>query len=119
MSASKTKENGNGNGNGNGTANSKACYRFRLYLAGNTPNSAQAKANLGAMCRRYLPGRYKIEIVDVSKDPSRALIDSVYMTPSLIKLAPSPTRMVVGTLDRTDTLLRALGLSDPDTDGEA
>jgi circadian clock protein KaiB len=87
-----------------------SCFKFRLYLAGNTPNSAEARANLGALCRRHLPGRYKIEVVDVSRQPNRALADGIYMTPSLIKLEPSPVRMVVGSLSNSASLLRALGL---------
>lgn len=88
-----------------------ALYKFRLYVAGNTPNSAQARANLGTLCRLHLPGRYMIEIIDVVKDPQRALVDGVLMTPSLIKLAPSPVRMIVGTLNRSDSLMEVLGLA--------
>lgn len=87
------------------------CYRFRLYLAGNTPNSAQAKANLGAICRIHLPGAYKIEVVDVNREPNRALTDGIFMTPSLVKLEPSPVRMIVGTLSRSESVLEALGLA--------
>lgn len=87
-------------------------FKFRLYLAGRTPNSAEARANLGALCRQHLPGRYKIEIVDVSRDPNRALTDGIFMTPSLLKLAPSPVAMIVGTLSQTDSLVRALGIMD-------
>lgn len=85
-------------------------FKFRLYLAGNTPNSVLARANLGALCRLHLPGRYMIEVVDVTKEPKRALTDGIFMTPSLIKLAPSPVRMIVGTLSRSDSLLEALGV---------
>ena len=87
-----------------------ALFKFRLYLAGNTPNSVLARANLGALCRLHLPGRYMIEVVDVTKEPKRALTDGIFMTPSLIKLAPSPVRMIVGTLNRSDSLLEALGV---------
>ncbi len=86
-------------------------YRFRLYLAGNTPTSAEARANLGALCRLHLSGRYKIEVVDVVRHPDRALTDGIFMTPSLLKLAPSPVCMVVGTLSNSDSLMRALGLT--------
>ena len=86
-------------------------YTFRLYVAGATPNSTQARTNLGALCRAYIPGRYKIELVDVLRHPTRALTDGIFMTPCLVKLAPSPVRMVVGTLSRSDSLLDALGLS--------
>jgi circadian clock protein KaiB len=87
------------------------CFEFRLYVAGDTPNSEHARVHLGALCRKYLMGRYKIQIVDVFKDPNRAMIDGVYMTPTLIKLAPSPVRMVVGTLAPSESLMEALGLS--------
>jgi len=85
-------------------------FKFRLYIAGDAPNSAQALANLTALCRAHLPDRHEIEVVDVFKDPKRALIDGIFMTPTLVKLAPSPVRMIVGTLSETQTVLQALGL---------
>jgi circadian clock protein KaiB len=59
-------------------------FRFRLYVAGNAPNSAQALANLTALCRMHLQDRHEIEVVDVFKDPQRALADGIFMTPMLI-----------------------------------
>jgi circadian clock protein KaiB len=88
-----------------------ACYRFRLYVAGMTPNSTQARVNLGALCRKHLAGQYKIEIVDVHRNPAKALLDGIYMTPALLKIAPSPVRMIVGTLSDAPAVLNALGLS--------
>jgi circadian clock protein KaiB len=85
-------------------------FRFRLYIAGEAQNSAQAVANLNALCRAYLPGRHEIEVVDVFREPKRALADSIFMTPTLVKLAPSPNRRIVGALSRTQTVLQALGL---------
>ena len=85
--------------------------KFRLYVAGDALNSAQAIANLTALCRAQLPGRHEIEVVDVFKDPQRALADGIFMTPTLVKLAPPPpVRRIVGTLSRTQTVLPALGL---------
>lgn len=85
-------------------------YRFRLYVAGDTVNSAQASANLAALCRAHLLGRCHIERVNVFEEPQRALEDGIFMTPTLVKLAPgSPTR-IVGTLSETRTVLQALGL---------
>lgn len=86
-------------------------YRFRLYVAGDALNSAQALANLTALCRTHLPDRHEIEVVDVFREPTRALRDGIFMTPTLIKLAPSPVRMIVGTLGATQTVLPALGLA--------
>lgn len=85
-------------------------FKFRLYVAGDAPNSAQALANLTALCRAHLPDRHEIEIVDVFREPKRALIDGIFMTPTLVKLAPSPVQMIVGTLSQTQILLDALGL---------
>jgi circadian clock protein KaiB len=86
-------------------------FKLRLYVAGNTPNSAQARTNLRALCRTHLSGRHEIEIVDVTREPNRALTDGIFMTPSLLKLAPSPVRMIVGTLSHPDSLMDALGLT--------
>ncbi len=86
--------------------------RFRLYVAGSAQNSAEALANLTALCRRSLPDRHVIEIVDVFVEPRRALADGVFMTPTLMKLSPGPTRRIVGTLSRTDVVVRALGLTE-------
>lgn len=88
----------------------KALFSFRLYVAGNTPNSTQAKVNLNALCRKYLNGRYRIEVVDVFRNPDRALIDGIYMTPALLKLAPSPVCMIVGTMGDSQSVLNGIGL---------
>lgn len=85
-------------------------YKFRLYVADDALNSAQARANLVALCKTHLAGRYEIELVDVFKQPKRALADSIFMTPTLIRLAPLPQRRVVGTLAQADKVLRALDL---------
>ena len=85
-------------------------YRFRLYVVGDAQNSLQAIANLTALCRTHLSGRHEIEIVDVLKEPRRALTDGVFMTPTLVKLGPSPPRRIIGTLSNPQPLLDALGL---------
>jgi circadian clock protein KaiB len=87
-----------------------AQYRFRLYVVGDAQNSMQAIANLTALCRTHLQGRHEIEIVDVLKEPRRALTDGVFMTPTLVKLGPSPPRRIIGTLSNAQPLLDALGL---------
>jgi circadian clock protein KaiB len=88
-----------------------AAYAFRLYVAGQAMNSAQAVENLNALCRSHLPGRHSIEIIDVFREPKRALAEGIFMTPTLIKLAPNPVRRIVGNLNQTQTLLLALGLA--------
>jgi circadian clock protein KaiB len=89
----------------------RAKFKFRLYVAGDAQNSAQATANLTAFCRTYLQNRHQIEIVNVFKEPKRALADGILMTPTLVKLAPTPApQRIVGTLSQTQPVLRALGL---------
>lgn len=87
-----------------------ALFKFRLYVAGDAQNSAQAVANLTALCRAHLAGRHEIEVVDVFREPKRALAEGIFMTPALVKLAPSPVQRIVGTLSQTQTVLQALGL---------
>ena len=89
----------------------RVMFKFRLYVAGDALNSAQALANLSAFCQVQLPDRHEIEIVDVFREPKRALADGVFMTPTLVKLAPLPTRKIVGTLSHMKPVLRALGLA--------
>ena len=88
-----------------------ACYKFRIYVAGDGPNSAQALSNLHAICAEYLPKRHEIEVVDVLRTPDRALADGVMLTPLLVKFSPDPVRRIVGTLSHRETVLQAFGLA--------
>jgi len=85
-------------------------FKFRLYVAGTTQNSTRASANLTAFCAAHLPERHEIEVVDVLQQPKRAMADRVFMTPTLIKLAPLPDRRMIGTLSHTQLLVESLGL---------
>lgn len=85
-------------------------FKFRLYVAGDAENSALAVENLYRLCQTDLAGRCEIEIVDVFKDPKRALEDGIQLTPTLLKLAPAPVRTIVGTLSRLGPVLRSLAL---------
>jgi circadian clock protein KaiB len=89
----------------------RAVFKFQLYVAADSLNSAQATANLGALCREYLPGRHEIEIIDVFLEPQRALAENIRMTPTLLKVSPRPARRIIGTLSQTQRVLDTLGLS--------
>jgi circadian clock protein KaiB len=89
---------------------SQPVFKFRLYVAADALNSVQAIANLVAFCRENLTDRHEIEIVDVFREPRRALADGVLMTPTLIKLEPTPVRRIIGTLSQPATVSQALGL---------
>lgn len=84
--------------------------RFCLYVAGGTQNSETARINFTALCRNYFDDHCEIEIVDVLRDPERALEDGILMTPTLIKLWPVPARRIVGTLSQTQLVLNALNI---------
>src|SRR4051812_39862602 len=86
-------------------------FRFRLYVAGDTVNSSQALANLNAICGVHLPGQHVIEIVNVLREPKRALSDKIFMTPTLVRLEPCPVQRIIGTLSQTETVLQTLGLA--------
>jgi circadian clock protein KaiB len=90
--------------------NRRVFFRFRLYTAVDTLNSALALANLTALCKLHLPNRYEIEVIDVFADPQRALTDQIRMTPTLLKIAPPPIQRIIGTLSQTERVLAALGL---------
>jgi circadian clock protein KaiB len=86
-------------------------FKFRLYTADGTHNSAQALANLTAICQAHLPGRHEIEVVDVFRDAERARAEGIRMTPTLIKVSPAPTCRIIGSLSQTRNVLVALGLA--------
>jgi circadian clock protein KaiB len=90
---------------------SRAVVKFQLFVAADSQNSTQARANLQALCRQYLPGRHEIEIVDVFLDPKRALAENIRMTPTLLKVSPRPARRIIGTLSQTQRVLDTLGLT--------
>jgi circadian clock protein KaiB len=87
-------------------------YRLRLWVAGSLPNSLQARENLGEICRKYLPGRHTLEVVDFLEHPRRALDEGIVATPTLVRLEPGPAATIVGTLSDRGTVLRALSLEE-------
>jgi circadian clock protein KaiB len=92
--------------------NRPVIYRFRLYVSGSNENSAAALVNLNTICARCLPDRHEIEVVDVIRNPHRALTDGIQMTPTLVKLGPPPLRKIVGTLSQIKRVMLALDVTD-------
>lgn len=87
-------------------------FTFTLYVAGEAQNSVQARVNLDSFCRKYLAARHEIEVVNVVLQPKRALADGVCMTPTVVRLIPTPMKRIVGTLSQTEILFQALGLKE-------
>src|SRR4051812_30963652 len=89
--------------------NQHIMYKFRLYIADGVQNSAQAVSNLTALCQAHLPDRHEIEVVDVFREPKRALADRILMTPTLVKVEPSPIRRVMAHSVRRNRYCRLWG----------
>ena len=88
--------------------NESQVFKFRLYTAGDAPNSLQAVANLKSFCQEFLPGRHEIEVIDVMANPKRALADNVLMTPMLVRISPPPALKIIGNLCDPKPLERLL-----------
>jgi circadian clock protein KaiB len=91
-------------------SSSSQTYGFRLYVTGNAPNSVRAIANLTELCERHLPGRHRIEVIDLLREPRRALADRIMITPTLVKSSPGEEVRIVGSLSDHAVILLSLGL---------
>jgi len=87
-------------------------YKLILFIADDGPNSVKARANLKNICNTYLQGRCNIQIIDVLEAHQTAQDYGILVTPALVKVEPPPKAMVVGNLDDTDKVLRAMGITD-------
>lgn len=83
---------------------------LRLYVASTSPESAIAVANLNALFANAGRSGVEVEVVDVESDPTRAARDGIMVTPTLLKLSPSPTCRILGNLSNAEALLRLLGI---------
>ena len=83
---------------------------LRLYVAGQSPRSLRAFANLKDLCETHLAGRYEIEIVDLIADPSRARSDDILAIPTLVRRLPLPLRKIIGDLSDREGVLVGLQL---------
>jgi circadian clock protein KaiB len=81
---------------------------FILYVSSHTPNSIQAEANLKSMCLSNFPDNYHIEIIDVFRQPERALADGIIVTPTLVKVGPGPKQVIMGNLSNIPRVLSAV-----------
>jgi circadian clock protein KaiB len=84
--------------------------KLRLYVAGDAPNSLQAKQNLEKLLGSITPDAYELEVVDCIADPRRTLQDGIVVTPTLLKVAPEPRATVIGNLSDLDYLRRTIGI---------
>ncbi len=85
-------------------------YVLRLYVAGQTPHSTRAIANIKKICEEELQGRYDLEIVDVYQEPDVAKGEQLFALPTLIKSLPTPLRRIIGDLSDREKVLVGLNL---------
>src|SRR5690348_17477743 len=85
-------------------------WRLRLYVAGNTPNSVAAFANLKEICEVHLGGKYQIEVVDLLRQPQLAAGDQIVAVPTLVRKLPTPVKKIIGDLSNTERVLVGLDL---------
>ena len=102
--------------NGSVTAGdqAEAKWYLRLYVAGQSPKSLRAFANLKGLCEQHMPGRYEIEIIDLVENPALAQADDILAVPTLVRRLPEPLRKIIGDLSNTERVLVGLRLDPED-----
>src|SRR5512146_711399 len=85
-------------------------WKLRLYVAGQTPKSVAAFANLKKFCEEYLQGQYQIEIIDLLQHPELAKQDQILAIPTLVRQLPPPIRQIIGDLSNQEKVLLGLDL---------
>ena len=85
-------------------------FVLRLYIAGQTPNSMAAVANLKKICEENLAGRYQIQVIDLLENPQLARGDQILAIPTLVRKLPEPVRKIIGDLSNTERVLVGLDL---------
>ena len=85
-------------------------WNLRLYVAGQTRKSITAFANLKKICDEHLAGKYKIEVIDLIKNPQLAKGDQIIALPTLVRKLPEPIKKIIGDLANTERVLVGLDI---------
>jgi len=94
----------------NKSAGPEKPFHLRLYVAGQTPKSITAFANLKRICEEHLEGKYDIEVIDLLVNPQLAQGDQILAIPTLVRKLPEPIKKIIGDLSNTERLLVGLDL---------
>lgn len=95
-----------------GMTPAKVPRKLVLYVAGQTPKSLAAIANLERICAEHLPGEYVVEVIDLRLDPKLAREHSIVAIPTLVRELPTPLRKLIGDLSDTHKVLVNLRIAD-------
>ena len=90
--------------------NAEETWELRLYVAGQTPKSVTAIANLKQYCEQFLKGRYQLEVIDLLKNPQLAEGDQILAIPTLVRKVPEPIRKIIGDLSNQEKVLVGLDI---------
>jgi circadian clock protein KaiB len=85
-------------------------WNLRLYVAGQTPKSITAFANLKKICEEHLAGKYRIEVIDLLENPQLAKGDQIIAIPTLVRKLPEPLKKIIGDLANTERVLVGLDI---------
>ena len=85
-------------------------WELRLYIAGNTPKSMTALANLKKYCEQHLCEKYTLEVIDLLVHPQLAAGDQIFAIPTLVRKVPVPIRKIIGDLSNEEKVLVGLNL---------
>jgi circadian clock protein KaiB len=85
-------------------------WELRLYIAGPSPNSIAAIANLKKICEEQLQGRYRIQVIDLLEKPQLAKGDQIIAIPTLVRRLPPPVKKIIGNLSKADRVLVGLDI---------
>ncbi len=85
-------------------------YDLRLYVAGQTPKSMAAIANLKHICDTHLAGRYSIQIIDLVETPQLAIRDHILAIPTLIRRLPEPVTRIIGNMSKSERVIVGLDI---------
>ena len=85
-------------------------WKLRLYITDETVRCIRAFENLKKICEEHRPGKYTIEVVDLSVNPQLAKGDQIFALPTLVRTFPAPIRKIIGDLSNTERVLEGLDL---------
>ncbi|MEN6508134.1 MAG: circadian clock KaiB family protein [Smithella sp.] len=92
------------------TDETEEIWNLRLYVAGQTPKSITAFTNLKKICDEHLAGKYRIEVIDLFKNPQLAKGDQIIALPTLVRKLPEPIKKIIGDLANTERVLVGLDI---------
>jgi circadian clock protein KaiB len=92
------------------TDSPEGIWNLRLYVAGQTPKSITVFADLKKICDEHLAGKYRIEVIDLLKNPKLAKGDQIIAIPTLVRELPEPIKKIIGDLADTERVLVGLDI---------